>query len=269
MSFAASLDDALSAKEFDPARILIVSLEDEKSIGDEFWDSLPVKTTVQSSTIILRLIKNESDFDYNNFVEIYGVAPHNSLFIFGSNSTSITKEWLSIPNPAEFSNYLRAQHLGPYMLNPDDQHTNDDISSRKTKISVRNSNGISSLEFDESDTIRDLKCWLDSVCGAGSSYFTPHNQQPLPDRMSMTLKEAGFVPSCLVQVGNSGPRAGEGRGPQAERGLCGKIGSFIMMVLSFVNPFAGPGDQESFWEFQPSNNPDIEEVVARRFMGIQ
>ena len=212
----------------------------------------------------------------------YSVPKTFSLYIFGSNSMIISKMWTEgFPDPADFAAYMGGLQAGAFEY--DEPHEaqydaeaeipeNPEESNqrvKKVKISIRNEDGMQSHMFNETDTVEQLQQWLALVVGRGHHYSIAHNNEMLTEDNSMTLKDAGLSPSALLRIqDNTGPmgqapRRGDGAVNRAEAGNCWtRFVRRILLVLSFINPFASEGDQESFWEYQPSNNPDIAQVIA-------
>ena len=281
-----SLASSLQEKEYEPERILIVSIEESRTQGESFWNSIPVKSTLPKNSILYRIILDENADEYEQFNMKYSVPKTFSLYIFGSNSMIISKMWTEgFPDPADFAAYMGGLQAGAFEY--DEPHEaqydaeaeipeNPEESNqrvKKVKISIRNEDGMQSHMFNETDTVEQLQQWLTLVVGRGHRYSIAHNNEMLTEDNSMTLKDAGLSPSALLRIqDNTGPmgqapRRGDGAVNRAEAGNCWtRFVRRILLVLSFINPFASEGDQESFWEYQPSNNPDIAQVIAQNIM---
>ena len=285
-----TLAECLQEKEYEPERMLIVSIEETRNQGESFWLSVPVKSTLPNNVILHRIILDENADEYEQFTMKYDVQKAFSLFVFGSNSTIISKSWTEgFPEPAEFATYISGTQVGAFEF--DDQHdtqydqeieeinaiangVDPNIRVKTAKISIRTENGMQSQRFNETDTIHDILIWLNSLVGEGHQYIVVHNGQKLPEDHSMTLKAAGLCPSALLKIEdddelrNNAPRRGIGQINQNENGCWSRFVRKVSFVFSFINPFACDIESESFWEYQPSNNPDIAQVIARNVMGV-
>jgi hypothetical protein len=268
-----TLAACLQEKEYQPERMLIVSVEETREKGNYFWSSIPVKSTLPKNIILHRIILDEDIDEFETFSSKYDVSKNFSLYIFGPHSTIISHSWDSaFPEPAEFAEYISSTNIGAYTFDDQQQAIEDMVNdvegtSKKVKISVRTDNGAKTKSFNETDSIADLHSWLDAEVGTGYKYIVSHNNQELSSNLTSTLKEAGLAPSALLRIkeGEWG-QATRPTGPPPvieTQGCFSKFIKKITFTLSFINPFADEGDQERFWEYQPSNNPDIASAVTR------
>ena len=273
-----TLAECLQEKEYHPERMLVISVEDTREKGNYFWSSIPVKSTLPKNVILHRIILDEDMEEFESFSSKYEVSSNFSLYVFGPHSTIISHMWTEgFPEPAEFAEYISGTQVGAYTFD-DQQQTIENMKNdvhnktKKVKISIRTRDGAKSHTFNETDTVADLNMWLDAEVGPGNKYTISHTNEELTSDLTLSLKEAGLAPSALLRIKegewNQNARPTGPAPVNTTEGCCGRFLKKALFVLSFINPFADEGDQESFWEYQPSNNPDIAQVVMRNTYGL-
>lgn len=259
-----SIKDSFNQKENYPEILLIVAVEDTTTDADAFWDSIPVKSTLPPAALIERIKIPEEFAKFEFFARKYQIMSTPGIYVFGPHSSIISQQWVgSYPLPTDFANYINSLHYGAF---EGEEEPNSENKRRKIKISVKNGPIMVSQEFEDNETIRALNLWLESAVGPGNKYTIGHSRKPLPTDEDMLITDAiGHVPAALLKVVDSDPIT-PNFGPTHGDSCWDRFTSRIFMFLSFVNPFAGEGEQESFWEYQPSTNPNMAQIVMTNMM---
>lgn len=257
--------DALSLKELEPSRILIISVEDNREQGDAFFNSIPVISTIPQNSIIYRMILNESVTDYNAFCKKYGVFGSPAMYVFGPNTIQISRQWtIQYPKPEDFANYISEINIGAFE-NVDVDNNSQNIL-KTIKISVRTEKCVKFQKFYENDHVSVLKNWLETEFGKNHQYTKTTSTDPIPLNGNYTLKELGLYPSAvLVQIQNSQNIFSHVSTRRTSRYGFSKYLHKLCKLTDFINPFAKFDESDEGWEYPPPTNPDIRQVVVDRF----
>ena len=252
--------------------MLIVAVEDATTDADTFWNSVPVKSTLPTNSIVHR-IKIPEDFnDFQYFAQKFQIMSTPAIYVFGSHSSIISYQWVGhYPKPEEFASYIGSLNYGAFEKEDENITEVTDTPAKPIKISLRTDNGLITQQFDQPDTLKTLFAWLDETFGPNHTYTVILSQKLIPRDYNMLITDVvGKATAVLLKI-NEPTQLTQGMTQPTvhhhEGGCCHSISSKIFMVLSFINPFASEGEQESFWEYQPSNNPDIAQVLVQNIMG--
>ena len=245
-------------KNEDPSLILVISIEQNSTSNSDFWNNEDISKLILEKTIIFsRIFVDETPEEYTKIKEIYDVDKTPSILIIKSNEkhSEIGKMWKGeFPKVSQFLGYISNNG----MLNVVNETKDNKYS--KVNIVARDENVTYSNEFKSNEALCVLFNWLSSKFGPAESYVNEKTGKRIPNDGLATLKEAGLFPEAEIFVNK--------KQLLKEDGFPDKVKSNSFMkklrfIFSFINPFDADVESESFWEYQPSNNPDIEEVVAR------
>lgn len=224
--FENDMNTAMMYKGQHPECFLIVSLEDSDSKRfDDFWANSLIILNLNSNHIITRLSESKNPAGYNQFLSLFKITNTPSIVIFGQNTALITKTFYPYPDPSTLINFFSQsppapttpQNDFPVPPSPETEveekppskqsQTEPKLQQRQakttTKISIQSPSGRSFTHvFEKTDTVGDLKQWIESEFGSDifSEILVAHTNSPLPEDNSMTLENADLSPSALLKL---------------------------------------------------------------------
>lgn len=266
-----SLRDALNLKSHEPARILIISIENTPNEADWLFNSIPVLNSIPNNAIIYRITLSESIADYTSFTAQFGYFQPTSLFVFGPHSTQISKCWISnYPNPEEFASYLAEIRIDSFQQS--ELIENNEKSAKKVIIYARGQKFSKNHTFYETDSVSVLHKWLDEEFGPGNNFKISTSSELLPKDSNLSLANLGIVHSAVLfqEFTRSKPNKIERINTSCNFSIS-RFLSKIYMLFQFCNPFSNFSDEDecffnNIFEYHPSTNPDIAAVLSENIL---
>ena len=301
--FQTNLNDAMNYKGMHPEVSLLVSLENNFSDHDLFWNNETVLSTIQQSFIVLRLSKEQNENEFNQFQMIFNVHSVPSIVYFAPNNPAIAHVWTEYPTPEILSSFFAPINLNmpPPSVTIDDDfrpikhpkpkpqtepNTQPTSSNNDTtRILIQGNNSTKSRIFKNTDTIGTLKQWIRSQFGPSAQVIITTTHLPLPDDDSQSLEESALTPSAVLQVIADVselpspyednletpliPESPQNAGENRRCALNCRAWRYVKLALSFVNPWASDTDdeEEEFWQYKP--NPQLaSDIINALRMGM-
>lgn len=158
-SFSHDLNASMMFKGQHPEYMILVSLENNFSTYDDFWSNPEIQNQISSNAVVVRLSEEQNQSDIQLFENTFHNAQIPSVFIFGSNQSSITKEWGDhFPTKEEFLAYFSQTDSNinseSNSANPQEQANNDDNTDTLHQVQNSvNSNQISTQTSTQPSSI--------------------------------------------------------------------------------------------------------------------
>lgn len=271
MNFQNSLAESNKKKSDNNSLILVISFEEDRSDGESFWTSVPVKSSILPDTLLYRVIKSENELEYHQFLEENNITEKKGIVIFGSNSSIITRSWDSIPDPIDFAKYYQyitsdMDDYEPTNFNDDEirkNEINDDINADSdVVITLKFNNEDIRKIFDRGSTVQSVYHWLETVTNLKfQEYIIVQTGEIFTKKMKQRLSEAKLPNDILLEPRRKVTGAITQRKERC--GICFKIYDCIRSFFSFVNPFARYIEPSSIWEYKPSSDIDLQHLFCQ------
>jgi hypothetical protein len=279
--FQSDLAQTMLNKGQHPECSILVSWEEVRSEGDDFWNDAQVLRAIPLHASVVRLVQNESLEQFSQFKDMFGITGVPCLAYFGPNVATIIKQWEPFPSVDEFCEYFATK--------PKPKPKPQDLPRRPqrdtTRISVQGKSGSIVREFSKDDTLAALKEWIHSEIDGAFTVIVSHTHQPLPSNDSLTLEQMDMCPNCVLRLvdgdvpdttividGAADQQRNEPREPWHCPSPSCSCWKYAKLGYSLLNPWSEDPQtddewRESGWQFRPDPEKATQIREAARMHG--